>query len=226
MSFCLTNHFVLENVAEVCKSQDVRDWLENDDTEVAYTTIGSSPYLAVAHKSEVVVIQLGQKAVGGVLKEKARVPYKRLMFLPLEGTVASMRWVRPSKSRSEPPLLAVGTDKGVLVLISYRAAVLHRQQLRTERVVSVKEKTKGKPCGEDLLVLTAPNHLFHFDTTHLSRLLDPRYLEPANDNRGTPAFHAQATTVPLFSVFPAFSRDGLPCTIHQLKPAAKTPVWH
>ena len=213
-----------DNVADICKAAGVKRWLESSGTLCEVTYLGTSQYLALAHKRGVAVVQLGTRESGGVLREKARVPFRRFNTLSCEGDVTAMHWIRVGQGSAKTPLLLVGTKNGALIVLSHRTALLHRQELSAHAISCIQDRRR-QDKAEEVLLLSSPNTLVTLSTTPLCGLADARYLEPVSDDdkarRPTDSdpFSEDvldyAISASTYSIHAPLS-GGLPCVFHKL----------
>eukprot|EP01061_Rhynchopus_euleeides_P045393 TRINITY_DN8131_c0_g1_i3.p1 TRINITY_DN8131_c0_g1~~TRINITY_DN8131_c0_g1_i3.p1 ORF type:complete len:465 (+),score=134.09 TRINITY_DN8131_c0_g1_i3:1304-2698(+) len=213
-----------DNVAQVCKADGVKRWLESERTLCELSFHGTGQYLALAHRRGVAVVQMGRREAGGVLREKARVPFRRFSTLSCEGDVTAMHWVRVGRTSAKVPLLLLGTSNGVLLTLSYRTALLHRQKVAVGSIVSIHHRRRQDKLDE-VLVLAAPNVLVSIDASPLVHLSDAKYVEPVTDDdparrpKDSDPFTDDVTDyaidTPTYSVNSSLP-GGLACTTHKL----------
>eukprot|EP01064_Diplonema_japonicum_P038564 TRINITY_DN9388_c0_g1_i1.p1 TRINITY_DN9388_c0_g1~~TRINITY_DN9388_c0_g1_i1.p1 ORF type:complete len:1224 (+),score=204.50 TRINITY_DN9388_c0_g1_i1:2928-6599(+) len=220
MPFRLSKHDT-ENITESCRTIDVKQWLGDGSTLTALSGHDAVQHFAITNGSCIVVMQLGKKTAGGVLKEKARYPFRRFNMLGQEGNVTVMKWVRSGKSKKDP-VLAVGTSNGVLMILSYKTALLHKQKISTgnKSIVSIQGSCfKADGSFTELLLLVSPATLVTIDGPSIAKLADPKHLEPTSADaliRSSESPVAQDTPSTQ-SVLSSYKREGIPCYIHKLR---------
>ena len=202
----------IENVLKLCKDNELKEWLDVKETVTAMSSKGGQ-YFGMALRRKLVVMQLGMKTVGGVLKDKARRPFRKFETSECEGNITTLCWVRAGKSKSDQMLLSVGTDSGFLLLVSCKGALLHRQNLNTsEPVVSIHTRQTDNQT-EGLIILLHPTTVVSVGGNCISKLVTHNHSDPT-DQQGS---EGRTKVSFILSASPLLS-DGLTCNVHKLKP--------